>query len=495
MHTSTRTAAPGIARFDDGPTGSLLPVSNDRVSSLRDSGHSIAPYTHAGGHHSTSAPHPAGGAHGHSKRARGPLDSMDPGRRSRSPRDALMGARGGGSDLYLPDQPGAPSSRFGGPATGRTAYGAGAGGYGPHYTPMFAGGGGAHGPSPPTPSFIPVPPQQQQLPPFGSVGAARDSYDDAGRPRFADAAPYDYPGMISGRGGGGYAGSVQHHQTPRGDMFAGFLDADDGRRPPGRASDVGRGGNGMEWPSHDGAPVGRDRSIMEPGTFFPSSFLLIFSFLCSLLTLPSIGPPLSLTTGSQETWFDMFSNPNSSGTGTSTSSVPHLHGQPPKAPSRGPAPWERGPVPSSTAGPSSMDDLATIFGAENVPTAAGAATSRTPGTASGRSSAAPHAVVEIPAAAQPARAGEDVRMNTPLAARPASSQAGSTAGASASAGAGAGAGAGASADAEMRDGDGDADADADADAEGDASSAPEVDMDNRERDAEGEQDVEAEQAK
>ena len=142
-----------------------------------------------------------------------------------------------------------------------------------------------------------------------------------------------------------------------------------------------------------------------------------------------------------------------------------------------------------------MDDLATIFGAENVPTAAGAATSRTPGTASGRSSAAPHAVVEIPAAAQPARAGEDVRMNTPLAARPASSQAGSTAGASASAGAGAGAGAGASADAEMRDGDGDADADADADAEGDASSAPEVDMDNRERDAEGEQDVEAEQAK
>ncbi len=138
-------------------------------------------------------------------------------------------------------------------------------------------------------------------------------------------------------------------------------------------------------------------------------------------------------------------------------------------------------------------NLATIFGAENVPsTAAAAATSRTPGTASGRSSAAPHAVVEIPAAAQPPRAGEDVRMNTPLAARPASSQAGSTAGA------------GVRVlvlvlvlvqTAEMRDGDGDADADADADAEGDASSAPEVDMENRERDADGDQDVEAEQAK
>ncbi len=87
-----------------------------------------------------------------------------------------------------------------------------------------------------------------------------------------------------------------------------------GRRPPGRASDVGRGGNGMEWPSHDGAPVGRDRSIMEAGMFFPSFSVVlscIFAFLCALLTLPFTGPPLSLPTGSQETWFDMFSNPNS----------------------------------------------------------------------------------------------------------------------------------------------------------------------------------------
>ena len=56
--------------------------------------------------------------------------------------------------------------------------------------------------------------------------------------------------------------------------------------------------------------------------------------------------------------------------------------------------------------------------------------------------------------AQPARAGEDVRMHTPLTARPASSQAGSTAGTGASASPGVGAGAAASADAEMRDGEG-----------------------------------------
>ncbi len=64
--------------------------------------------------------------------------------------------------------------------------------------------------------------------------------------------------------------------------------------------------------------------------------------------------------------------------------------------------------------------------------AADAAASRTPGTASGRSSAASHAVVEIPAAAQPARAGRGRAHAHALTARPASSQAGSTAGTGAS---------------------------------------------------------------
>lgn len=47
-------------------------------------------------------------------------------------------------------------------------------------------------------------------------------------------------------------------------------------------------------------------------------------------------------------------------------------------------PWERGPVPSSTAGSSSMDALAMIFGAENTPTvAAAAASARTPAQEAG----------------------------------------------------------------------------------------------------------------
>ena len=94
MHASThtRSAGPGTARFDDGLTGSLHPVSNDRVSSLRDSGHSIVPYTHAGGHHS-GAPRALAPLGMDTSSARGPLDSMDPGRRSRSPQAAPHTAR------------------------------------------------------------------------------------------------------------------------------------------------------------------------------------------------------------------------------------------------------------------------------------------------------------------------------------------------------------------------------------------------------------------
>ena len=201
--------------------------------------------------------------------------------------------RGGSSNLYLPEQPGAPSSRFGSLALGRTAYGAGTGGgYAVHYMPMFLGGG-AHRPAPPTPLFIPAQ-QQPMLPPFGSVSGAWDMFDKAGQLRFADVAPYDYPGMMSGRGGGGYAGSVQHHPPPLGDMFSSFLDADN-CRPPGRTGDVGRG-NSMEWPSHNGAPVGRDRSIMEPGTFLlfsPSHFSIFFflPFTYNTFSRPAPQPP------------------------------------------------------------------------------------------------------------------------------------------------------------------------------------------------------------
>ena len=39
----------------------------------------------------------------------------------------------------------------------------------------------------------------------------------------------------------------------------------------------------MEWPSHDGAPVGRDSSIMESGTFLRSFSVLVSYYLPSLL--------------------------------------------------------------------------------------------------------------------------------------------------------------------------------------------------------------------
>lgn len=249
----------GGARFDDGPSGSLLPVSNDRVSSLRDSGQSIS-Y----GGHPRSQGH--GGTH---KRPRGPLDSMDPGRRSRSPQDTLISTRGGsGSDLYLPDPPGG-QARFGAAtsnargAYGGPAGGPGAGSYGaPHYQPMFPVPG--HAQSPPTPSFIPV--QGGGGLPFASSNE-RDGYDDGvgrGRGGFGDA-PYDYPTMM-GRGGA-YGQQQQHqqHQPPRGDMFATFLEADQRIRQQG-AREPGRPGNGLEWPTHDGPPVDRERGIMEGGT-------------------------------------------------------------------------------------------------------------------------------------------------------------------------------------------------------------------------------------
>ncbi len=152
MHASThtRSAGPGTARFEDGLTGSLHPVSNDRVSSLRDSGHSIVPYTHAGGRHS-GAPRALAPLGMDTSSARGPLDSIPPAE---------------GAALHRPHR-----IRRG----CRQGYG------GAHYTPMFPGGGGAHGPSPPAPLFNPLLRRQtQQLPSLGSVGGGRDTYNDRG---------------------------------------------------------------------------------------------------------------------------------------------------------------------------------------------------------------------------------------------------------------------------------------------------------------------------
>ncbi|KAF8186707.1 hypothetical protein BJ912DRAFT_1143782 [Pholiota molesta] len=514
----------GGGRFDDGPSSSMLPVSNDRVSSLRDHAHGRISASHAGG---------GGAAH---KRPRSTLDAMDPGRRSRSPQSDLISTRGGGSDLYLPDPPGPPpQGRFAG-AGGRGAMGArhgddlrgytgppgphhdalggqggGGAGYNPHYTPMFPVG--AHA-SPPTPSFIPVhggdfarAPQGAALPAFAAANSGRDAYVTQSSRRFEEAP--GYPGMEynvlrgQGGGGGGYPppGPGPHHQQQqqgmgrdeRGDMFVAFLEADERSRQGPR----GAGGNGLEWPTHDGGPgpAHRDgvgsRGMMDSG---------------------HSASPMNLHPNSQDAWFDIFAGSGGHRgppPGPAPIDAPYTPAlaQSSRGASAASASWQRGGsgAAGGGAGPTSRDDLATIFGAENVPRASEAfhnGSAPGAGGRSGRASAAnnggggaPAPAAPVAAAAAPpgvaapkgepaetrsatatpapGRRADDIVMEQTTA-PPDSAPPVATAAPEAGA---------ADADAEMHEG-----GDADADAESDRGAEVDMDSKDRERDAEGEQD-------
>ena len=129
--------APPLGRFDEGNSGvgSLLPVSNDRVSSMRDS--------HARGSH---------------KRPR--TDNLDSHRNRSPPRDGLSGRPP--SDLYLPEQPGRFSRQIRPPANMPPPHSHQfnhhdqihhpSQNFNPQYTPMFPIANQASAP----PSFIPL---------------------------------------------------------------------------------------------------------------------------------------------------------------------------------------------------------------------------------------------------------------------------------------------------------------------------------------------------
>ncbi|KDR78031.1 hypothetical protein GALMADRAFT_1298296 [Galerina marginata CBS 339.88] len=318
MHSST--SGPGSHGGGGGGGGSniasLLPVSNDRISSLRDS-------------HPRSA-----------KRQRSTLDSMDPGRRSPvsvgmgmgmggGPGDmmALGGARAPG-ELYLPDHqaPGQGQGRYGRQIRPSSSGGHGGMppphtgpydpapmhqhhqhqhqhqhqhphqhqhqhphqmGFNPSYAPLFPQG------SPP-PAFVPL--QTDFGPGPGRAGAptgfprdmhshngthnggggyASNSNPNSNRTRFEpqyDPALYNPNVNVLARA----PGFPSHSQSPvpvsvpnqreeRGDMFAAFLEADErSRQGQGQGQHQGGGGRaggpgGLDWPSA-GAGAGNNNN-------------------------------------------------------------------------------------------------------------------------------------------------------------------------------------------------------------------------------------------
>ncbi|KAF8970806.1 hypothetical protein BDZ97DRAFT_1914296 [Flammula alnicola] len=304
-----------MGRFEEGSSGlgSMVPISNDRVSSLRDSQTRIS-----------------------NKRACSTLDSMDP-RRSRSPP----------RDLAISRSP--PSStcptRLGASLTDKCDT---------HKTcpqPMRT--------KPPVaelqpelhPSLEPclapalVHPSHGDFVPSRGHSAQQSSFNrDMGasygppqRSRFPDS-PYDlvlYPGVMHQQQRPPPFG----HQPPisreeRGDMFAAFLEADERSRQqnlgPSRP-----GSGGFEWPTHYGPPTHHDgagsRGLSE-GPSHPG------------------GPDMGMVVGGQGSWLELFASGGSSAPGAA----------PDKSAHQGTS-WER------AGGTSSRDDLATIFGSNTIP--------------------------------------------------------------------------------------------------------------------------------
>ncbi|PPQ71057.1 hypothetical protein CVT26_011459 [Gymnopilus dilepis] len=253
MHGGGRVDSAG-----PGSLGSLLPVSNDRVSNMRETQPRL------------------------SKRPRSTLDAMDPGRRSPpptgGPNDFIPG-RAAPPDLYLPDQSGRDfRSMRGGPHGGmippphpyHPADGIHHQGFNPNpnYTPMFPMGTQA---SPP-PSFIPL--NTEFGAPRGHSSFVRDmgpahsggGYTGPGAPRGGGAGRYNDPppppqpqydpallaqaNMMPPRHH--QQGFPQQRSEDRGgDMFAAFLEADERSRQQQQQQQMGRGGPGaIEWPNH-----------------------------------------------------------------------------------------------------------------------------------------------------------------------------------------------------------------------------------------------------
>ncbi|KAF9479651.1 hypothetical protein BDN70DRAFT_878524, partial [Pholiota conissans] len=344
MHTLHTSGA----SFEDGPgSSSMLPISNDRVSSLRDHGHSVQ-------HNSNSTR--------------------------------------GGSELYLPEQAGPPpSGRFSG-SRGYDSLSAGGqgppGGYAGHYTPMFPVGSHA---SPPTPSFIPVhggkftrggPPHASQpqaaLPSFASGGPRDAPYAPPGSrsgrfPEPGYGGPMDSYSAMRGQSGGAYTQHGQHPGAPpqqeRGDMFVAFLESDErSRQQAGHRA--GGGGGCLEWPTHGGpggppgGHAGRGRDVGR--------------------ILEHAAAPLNPNPNAQDSWFDdIFMGGASRAAATAAAAGANSYPPPPPLTataaslsatnsisssatgSRGgstPTSWDRG----AGAGPTSRDDLNTIFGASTV---------------------------------------------------------------------------------------------------------------------------------
>jgi len=233
-------APPPLGQFDEGSgaVSSLLPVSNDRMSSLRDSH-----------------------ARGSNKRPRTNLENMEPHRSHSPPGDGLSGRPA--AELYLPEQPirftrqmrqqpNMPPPHPHQFSHHDQMHNPGQN-FNPQYTPMFPVANQGSTP----PSFIPL---QSEYP--------------GGRGHPSQASPF--PRDMGPRGYGPpvqqydaqtqmYPPGIRHQQGPppqhfppqispvnrddRGGMFTAFLEADERSRVP-----HGGGGGGLDWPTHDGPP-------------------------------------------------------------------------------------------------------------------------------------------------------------------------------------------------------------------------------------------------
>ena len=269
-------APPPLGRFDEGNSGvsSLLPVSNDRMSSLRDSH-----------------------ARGSNKRPRTNPENMGSHRSRSPPGDGLSGRPP--PDLYLPEQPirfsrqirqqpNMPPPHSHQFSHHDQMHNPGQN-FSPQYTPMFPVA--SQGSTPP--SFIPL---QSEYP-----GGRGHPSQPSQFPR--DMGPRGY-GPVQQYEGPMYPGSIRHQQGPppqhfppqispinrddRGGMFNAFLEADERSRIPHHGGGGGGGGGGLDWPTHDGPPPRGDsgsRGAMEAPNV-PGLFPLHSSRSCLSMVLP-----------------------------------------------------------------------------------------------------------------------------------------------------------------------------------------------------------------
>jgi len=266
-------APSSLGRFDEGNNrvGSLIPVSNDRMSSVKDSH-----------------------ARGSNKRPRTDLDNLEP-HRSRSPP-----RNGTSSDLYLPEQPGRFSRQIRPPVNMPPPHPHQfnhhdqmhhpSQNFTPQYTPMFPIANPASAP----PSFIPL--HSEYSGGRGHPSQPSPFPRDIGPRGYGSVQEYDaamYPPAIRQQ-----QRSPSQHFPPQvgpinrddrgGGMFSAFLEADERSRLSHGISSGGAGGGGLEWPTHDGPPPPRgDSGSRGPieGPTVPGLFVLFSLFFLQKVLL------------------------------------------------------------------------------------------------------------------------------------------------------------------------------------------------------------------